>query len=429
MATTGFWPLRGKLKQLIEYAANPDKTTNPEYLDSDLYAALRYVENDDKTDKKMFVSGINCAKSQAYEQMTAVKRKFGERGKVVAYHGYQSFAEGEVTPAEAHAIGIELARRMWGDRFQVVVTTHLNTDNVHNHFIINSVSFRDGLKYRNSKGQHIDIRRISDELCRAHGLSVIDHHKPRGERNGEYQARKYGFMTRKEKLALDMKECINLATDVPDFYKLMRERGYVVSLRSKYPSFLPPGAQRPLRLKKDGKSMTEDDIEEMLWDSFERQTEVLVIPRAEKPPVPYYKGMGLSALVLSWMCVLGWIGKGKKVVYRVNREEVRKLKRYIRQHDLLEKYGIDYEDQLDAHAAKRAEEYSELEARREALRKEQRRSGEKDPEIAELTKQMRFVRRELRICEDIKADIPKMRAAFEDVPLLDGKPMYYEEER
>ena len=174
--------------------------------------------------------------------------------------------------------------------------------------------------------------------------------------------------------------------------------------------------------------MTEDDIEEMLWDSFERQTEVLV-PKAEKPFVPYQKQHGFRALVLSWMYVLGWIGKGKKVVYRVNREEVRKLKRYIRQHDLLEKYGIEYEDQLDAHAAKRAEEYSELEERRAELRKEQHRTKEPIPEITELTKQMRFVRRELRICEDIKADIPKMRAAFEDVPMIDGKPLYYEEER
>ena len=174
--------------------------------------------------------------------------------------------------------------------------------------------------------------------------------------------------------------------------------------------------------------MTEDDIEEMLWDSYERQTEILV-PKSEKPFVPYQKQHGFRALVLSWMYVLGWIGKGKKVAYRVDREEVRKLKRYIRQHDLLEKYGIDYEDQLDAHAAKRSEEYAELEAKREALRKEQRRTKEQIPEIAELTKQMRFVRRELRICEDIKEDIPKIQKAFEDVPMLDGKPMYREEER
>lgn len=121
--------------------------------------------------------------------------------------------------------------------------------------------------------------------------------------------------------------------------------------------------------------------------------------------------------------------KGKKVAYRVDPEEVKRLKRYIRQHDLLDKYGIDNEDQLDAHAAIRAVEYAELEERRAELRKEQRRTKEPIPEIADLTEQLRFVRRELRICEDIKLDIPKMRAAFEDVPTIDGKPMYYEEER
>ena len=83
MATTGFWPVRGKLKDIIDYAENPDKTTAREYRDDDLYDALRYVENDDKTDKKMFVTALNCSKSAAYEQMTAVKRKYGERGKII----------------------------------------------------------------------------------------------------------------------------------------------------------------------------------------------------------------------------------------------------------------------------------------------------------------------------------------------------------
>ena len=91
MATTGFWPVKGRLKEVIDYANNPDKTTAKEYLDEDLYAAIRYVENDDKTDQTMFVSGINCSKHNAYNEMIAVKRRFGERGKNIAYHGYQSF--------------------------------------------------------------------------------------------------------------------------------------------------------------------------------------------------------------------------------------------------------------------------------------------------------------------------------------------------
>ena len=146
MAVTGFWPVFKNLKATLDYADNPDKTTAPEYLDEDLYAALRYAENDDKTDCKMFVGGINCSAQNAYAEMIAVQRRFGLRGKVVGYHGIQSFREGEVTPEQAFAIGKETARRMWGDRYQVLVTVHLNTDNVHCHFVVNPVSFKDGAK-------------------------------------------------------------------------------------------------------------------------------------------------------------------------------------------------------------------------------------------------------------------------------------------
>ena len=66
MATTGFWPIKGRLKDAIDYAENPDKTTDRKYLDEDLYSALRYAANDEKTDKKMYVSAINCPKQLAY---------------------------------------------------------------------------------------------------------------------------------------------------------------------------------------------------------------------------------------------------------------------------------------------------------------------------------------------------------------------------
>lgn len=177
MATTGFWPVRGRLKEVIDYANNPDKTTAKKYLDEDLYAAIRYVENDDKTDQTMFVSGINSSKHNAYNEMIAVKRRFGERGKNIAYHGYQSFAEGEVTPEEAHEIGMETARQMWGAKYQVVVTTHLNTDNIHNHFVVNSVAFTDGRKFRNGVGDRLELRKISDAICRQQQKSVIETHK------------------------------------------------------------------------------------------------------------------------------------------------------------------------------------------------------------------------------------------------------------
>ena len=229
MATTGLWPVRGKLKDIIDYAENPDKTTAKEYLDDDLYDALRYVENDDKTDKKMYVTALNCSKSAAYEQMTAVKRKYGERGKVVAYHGYQSFQSGEVMPEEAHRIGVETARRMWGDRFQVVVTTHLNTDNLHNHFVINSVSFKDGGKYRNSIEQHHEIREVSDAVCREYGKSVLENSRfHRTQSRGAYWAEKKGHLTHRDMLKRDVEYCLSVSYNRDSFYKQLFGLGYTV---------------------------------------------------------------------------------------------------------------------------------------------------------------------------------------------------------
>lgn len=100
--------------------------------------------------------------------------RFGMRGTNVAYHGFQSFSPGEVTPEEAHQIGIETAKRMWGDKYQVVVTTHLNTTSIHNHLVLNAVSFKDGRKFQNHIRDHILLREVSDQICRERGLSVLE---------------------------------------------------------------------------------------------------------------------------------------------------------------------------------------------------------------------------------------------------------------
>jgi hypothetical protein len=75
VATTGFWPVKGKLREVIDYAANPDKTTDPRYLDPDLAAVVRYAANDSKTDQKLYVSAINCPVKTACQHMMATKRR------------------------------------------------------------------------------------------------------------------------------------------------------------------------------------------------------------------------------------------------------------------------------------------------------------------------------------------------------------------
>lgn len=123
MATTGLWKVKGNIKNVIDYVDNPQKTSLEQVID--------YASDSDKTDKKMFVTGVNCEAERACEMMNETKRQFGKRDKVVAYHGFQSFAEGEVTPEECHAIGLETAKRLWGDRYEVLVTTHLKLCHYH----------------------------------------------------------------------------------------------------------------------------------------------------------------------------------------------------------------------------------------------------------------------------------------------------------
>ncbi len=139
MAVTKIWPVKDSLARVVDYAQNPDKT-----IYSDLRKVLHYAANEEKTvegeERAMFVTGVNCNRDTAFQEMQAVKERFGKTGGNVAYHAYQSFKPGEVTPELCHRLGVELAKRMWRDEYQVLVATHFNTGTYHNHFVVNSVA-------------------------------------------------------------------------------------------------------------------------------------------------------------------------------------------------------------------------------------------------------------------------------------------------
>lgn len=176
IATTGIWKIEKRLDNVIDYTTNIEKTINSDYgKDSyyDLHNVIDYVEADYKTEKQFYVSGVNCNPKTALEEMTITKEQYGKVGGILGFHAFQSFAEREVTPEQCHAIGVRLAEEMWGDRFEVVVSTHLNTNHYHNHFVINSVSFKDGKRYYDKRETYAELRRLSDSLCEEYGLSVI----------------------------------------------------------------------------------------------------------------------------------------------------------------------------------------------------------------------------------------------------------------
>ena len=129
MAVTKIWPVKGRLDAVIRYAGNEEKTRLPDLTGlsagkDDLSDVLQYAANDAKTtrESQLFVSGVNCVPEIARQQMELTKQQFGKTGGTVAFHAYQSFRPGEVTPEQCHAIGVELAKRVWGDGFQVLVS-------------------------------------------------------------------------------------------------------------------------------------------------------------------------------------------------------------------------------------------------------------------------------------------------------------------
>ena len=139
---------------------------------SNLQAVINYGKNGDKTDNGILVSSINCSVDTAYEEMALTKKFFHKEDKTIGYHIIQSFKGNEVSPSMANQIGIELAQELWGDKYQIIVCTHINKENIHNHLILNSVSFIDGKKYHNGKEDIAFLKEASDNLCFKYGLSL-----------------------------------------------------------------------------------------------------------------------------------------------------------------------------------------------------------------------------------------------------------------
>ena len=439
MATTGFWPVKGPLKDVVKYAENPDKTTNPKYLDNDLAKALKYVVNEDKTDKQLFVSGINCPTSRAYEQMMATKRRYGKTGGNVAYHGYQSFRTGEVTPEEAHKIGIETARRMWGKDYEIVVTTHLNTNNLHNHIVINSVSFKTGRKFENHISDHKLLREISDEVCKEHGKSVLENADfYNGDRNAYWVHKKSG-KTRRDILREDVDNAINNSANFMEFVALMKHKGYEFS-RSEitdHPSVKAPSWERAIRFDKLGDEYKKKRILERIAQTgnrmhFNQPSEPYKKTRAKYQQTPLreikyqlqrVKYMGtLEAMFYLLLELLKPSTPKPNYTPPLSpemRQEIRKFEQYKKQFKLLHDENVTTVPELEAFIGNLEKQIGELDAERKSIDNKRRRAKTEDEkdiyyaEIRSVSSKIKPIRDKLRIAKATLDTVPKVQKLFD----------------
>lgn len=418
MATTGFWSVKNRLKEVIDYARNPDKTTDKKFLDKDLYAALRYVEDDKKTDQAMYVSGINCPKQKAYEYMMTTKRRYGKLSGNVAYHGYQSFVSGEVTPEEAHQIGLETARRMWGKDYEIVVTTHLNTDNLHNHIVVNSVSFRTGRKFENHISDHYKLREISDAVCLERGKSVLPPSKFTGNRKKDYWIHKSGGLTHRDILKQDIDEAISNTTNWKAFDLYLKNLGYSYTRNSDYrhPSIIAPGWKRPVRLDSLGEQYTQEKIRQRLIDNQKNITLYAIrIPKRYAPLLQLeyefkkaqrMDGMQLAfALIIElWKLITGnnIEPSSPKPLSPALRQEVRKLDQTLKEYKLLCENQIDSAQELVSFIEKKSTDISALESERQKIYNHIRRPKSEDEKEQNKTAARKISAKLKPLREDLK---------------------------
>lgn len=432
VGATKIWAIKDSLSRVLQYAANPDKTVY-----SDLQAVLHYAENGKKTvsgdEETCFVTGVNCNADTAFSEMLSVQKRFGKTDGNVAYHAYQSFKTGEVTPELCHQIGVELARKMWGTDHQVIVATHMDTRTLHNHFVCNSVNMWTGKKFNCNEGVYWRFRALSDELCAEHHLTVIKNPKGKTPRV-IYFAEKNGEPTTFNLMRDAIGYAINHCNGPTDFKWIMKNQGYVVEMnpRRKYWTIRSENSDKCVRMYKLGDEYSNEAILRRI-----RQQELYGLSRAREyrnhlyqmknfQPKSYkLKGslknvkrhMGLYATYLHYLYLMGKLPKWNqhKPLSPEMREAWRHLDRISRQVTLMYNKKLNYLEDVQGFITETEQSIKEVTELRSKVYNKLRRCD--DPEQREklfkhrddCTALLKQLRKEKKIAETIIEDNPKIK--------------------
>lgn len=455
MATTKIWPIRdgehkhksskGTIELVIEYVENEDKTsvdkvyklinsteTAADYTMEEMESmsdVMDYAMGDAKTEHKRLVTGINVSVEHARDEMCCTKKHWHKEDKILLWHGYQSFKPGEVTPEEAHRIGVEMAENLWGEHYEVIVATHIDREHIHNHFVINSVSFDTGKKL-DVKWQ--DMRKESDRLCYKYGKSIVE--------NPQYKAKTYVSWTNQNKrtwtsvIRDDIDEAVLMSTDIGDFLKNMSKRGYEIKYGARYFTLKPPGKERFVRIdRRLGAEYELTGIDKRIRDNLQNG-KLLVIKQdrrimrcINRPKKPYYKWDGLKSLYLYYCYQLGVLPKKHHVsaakVHYLFREELLRIDIISQETRFLFRNRITNIAELELYRSKINIQFSQLVvARKQTSNALQRnRDNEKlNTRLKQLNKEIGEIRNEQLMCEDIARHSGDMKERIAKSRIITG---------
>ena len=431
MATTSLWKVDKRLDHVINYATDEEKTKNEEDNFDSIEKLLTYATNPAKTEKLFYTTGINCKVDNAVKEMQFIKKLYGKEKGILAFHGYQSFKEGEVTPEMAHEIGVRLAEEMWGDRFQVVVSTHLNTDNIHNHFVINSVSFKDGYKYYSNLSNTALLRKTSDEICEEYGLSVLEEKTCKSGINFENFYKKSMKESEYYKFAKeDIDYAIEHSWTYQEFIKKLKDMGYEVYFRANKISVRRYPYKRNIRIERAfGEEYSIENIKNKICSRYPSREEVIKPKTYDKRL--FYKGSakklrkpkGIIALYY-YYCYLLKVYPKKNLKYKLTpemRAEVKKMDKYSEQIRFICKYKLETINDIDNLKEQKKEELQKtLNTRNRLYYKRQKLDNESEKdvvtkEIINVTSVVEKIRKDIGVCDEVSDNTRKMKEKLKEM--------------
>lgn len=398
---------------------------------------MLYAENKEKTtdenETTMFVTGVNCNRDIALVEMIKTQIKFDKTTGNVAYHAYQSFKRGEITPKLAHKIGVELAEKMFPEH-QVLVATHLNTGTYHNHFVINSVNMFTGKKFDCNKGAYFRFRGLSDELCEKYNLTVIKNPKGRTARN-IYFAEKRGEPTKYNLMRQAIDEAMEMCINYGQFKKIMYKKGYIINddYNRKYPTIRSINDTKAVRMYRLGEKYTPNAIAEKVRNNpYHYQNKYLEFTKVKKRrnvKRGKYKGsfefisvvsLTLELIFLTLFYLIGYRkvatkNKSYTPLSPEMKEEVRKLQRYSNQVRLVCKEKLNTLDEVKVFISKINDEINDYIDLRQNYRRKSRNCKDEELvkeykiKISDCSLIIRKYRYDLKIASQIIEDVPKIK--------------------
>ena len=318
--------------------------------------ALAYILDPQKTDDALYVSSYGCAASDAaakefeWTRNLAVQQGM-QMPKVIARHLIQSFDVGEVTPEQAHEIGKQFADEWLKGKYEYVIATHIDKGHCHNHIIFNAVNYVDFHAYRSNKQTYRQMRQLSDEICKEHGLSVIPPSQSKGMSYKEYTEAKRGTSW-KQKLKQTIDRCVITAKDYDEFLKMMQDAGYEIKT-GKYISFRAEGQERFTRAKTIGENYTEERIKERIQGRNPRKRQM----QSER------KGISLIGDIQERIKLIDSKGYEHKAKLTILKEAARTLN-YLTENNLLQYADLEKKvEDIHSSYARTGEELKRVEAR------------------------------------------------------------------